>query len=279
MEKIKTVLRDIQTVLRRKRNSIFSIFLICFFSLYLLFFTSNSWLPDFKSAKYFTQVDTVLYLENREFILKRWVWSQSQNMMEIEIDVKNNNFDNINNYQFSCRDRKGKAYKVVPIISENNMIVVQIQNVPNTFREFSFRIRVDYSEQEITRDNLSYVRMYTNNQMIEKTEHIEAQTLNEYYYLRVERTLINLQKERDSKQQSIIEVEEKMKAAQEDITNLISKREYSSKKDLEEVDKQIKNINSSITNFTLEKERLLDDLLEVNDLIQQTEQQLSEWTK
>lgn len=113
-------------------------------------------MPDTGIAKRKTELHREIEWNKRVVSLLRWEYSEKQNLMEIEIEVTNKEFDKKNNYEFSVMESNGKRLKVDSILVEPDWIIVQVRNVPKRFRELSLHMGIEND------DNEGYVRFYTN---------------------------------------------------------------------------------------------------------------------
>ena len=79
----------------------FIMFIFFFIGGYTIYFTSTFWMPDTGIAKRKTELHREIEWNKRVVSLLRWEYSEKQNLMEIEIEVTNKEFDKKNNYEFS----------------------------------------------------------------------------------------------------------------------------------------------------------------------------------
>lgn len=261
-------------MLKHNKNCSFVFFIIFFICGYTLFLSSSFWFPSMGIAKNFTAIDTTLTLDNHNFTLRNWTWNEAQKLMEIEIDVTNNNYDGNDKYLFSCRDQRFHSLEVIPIIEEKNLLVYHIKT-PDDFKELSFRLKVDKGK-----DNKSYsdmIRFYTNLQSVDRVEKIEPLTINGYYIQRLERTILQYNKEIDTYQAYITELDNKITAAKEEISALNETMNLLSSDDAEKSKKRIDAIKSNITDFETEKNKTEESIFIIQDKITDTTKKLEQY--
>jgi len=261
-------------MLKHYKNSTFILFIIFFVGGYTFFFSSSSWFPSIGITKAFTPLDSSLTLDNHIFTLKNWTWSETQNLLEIEIDVTNNNFDGNDSYLFSCRDQKFNSYEVIPIIQDKNLLVYHIK-APEGFKELSFRLKVDKGHQNSSYDNM--VRFYTNSILVNKVSDIKPLSINGYYIQRLDRTILQYEKDINSYQEYVNELVNKISSANQEIKTLTETMDLLSTDDAEKSKKRIETITSNITDFETEKNKTEENIFTLQDKITDTSKKLEQY--
>lgn len=277
MSHIKKLFSSLRTTIRRNKNSQFPMFLITAIIGYSLLFTSNAWVPDMNASDAYTAIEATTTLDKRDFTLKNWVYAPSQKMMEIEIDVTNRNYDNINKYLFSCRDQNYELVKVSPVIEENNLLVIHILNVPEDFKELSFRLKVDYGDT--TDDVAKMIRFYTNRDMVSTVDTIETKTIPEYYAARLERNIGSYNTAIQTLQEEIDALYLKISLGKEEISTLKNNIPLQSVDEASRSNKRISEINDNILDFELEITTKRDSILEVQEKIKEAQAKLADWNQ
>lgn len=270
---MKTLFERLKHNIKHNQNSSFVIFIIFFISGYSIFFTSLSWFPSIGPSKNYTPLESKQTLDNREYTLKNWVYSPDENLMEIEIDVKNNNFDGIDKYLYSCRDEKYNAIEVMPIIEDQNLLVYHIK-VPSQFKELSFRLKVDNGQGNKFGD---MIRFYTNYNVVETVAHITPLSINGYYAQRLERSINIYNKELSSYQNKINELKNKIQSAKEEINTLKDTMALLSSDEAEQARKRIHTIQKNITDFNQEITITEETVFDITDKIQEADKKLEEY--
>lgn len=271
---MKQLFERIKRTLKHYKNSSFVIFIFFFLSGYTFFLSSSSWFPSVGMAKVFTPMNTSLTLENHIFTLRNWAWCEEQNLMEVEFDVTNNNFDGNDKYLFSCRDQKFNSFEVIPIIQDKNLLVYHIK-VPEGFKELSFRLKVDKGINNTSYDNM--IRFYTNSKIVDRATEIKPLSINGYYIQRLDRSILQYNKEISTYQDYINELDDKILSANQEIKTLNETINLLSSDDTEKSKKRIDTIMSNITDFETEKNKTEESIFTIQDKITETTRKLEQY--
>ena len=65
---------------------------------YAVFFTSHQWMPKSANGSLLTPLNEPVTYEGREFTIRRWDYCESEQTMEIELDIANSTFDGLDSY-------------------------------------------------------------------------------------------------------------------------------------------------------------------------------------
>jgi len=277
MKSIKARFYTFKSKIKRNRNSQFPIFLATAIIGYFLLFTSKVWMPDYNLSEVFTAMESVSTLDNRNFTLKNWIYSPEQNMMEVEVDVINNNFDNIDKYLFSCRDQNYKLLQTSAVIEEKNLLVVHILNIPVDFKELSFRIKVDYGEDN--QDVGKMVRFYTNRDTIMNVDKIDNKTPTEYFAARLERNIKTYNQTIQSLQKEIDDISLKIALAENEIQTLKNNIPLQSVDEARKSNNRISQLNETILDFELQINTKQDSILETEEKIKEADTKFKKWNR
>ena len=238
---------------------------------YVAFFSSRLLLPGGISAE-FTPLNTPVSFPgtSRTVTISRWVYSPSQNLMEVELVFKDSSFDVVESYVFDSMIKTFsiKQQPVDVILNTSDLCVVHIP-VPQSFRAVSLRMLPDV--EDVSADQI--VKVYTNPSEVQVVDHIEAKTETEY---RRELILSNVSL-----------YEEQIQAIKEEISQLRTTIENVEKrnKDLEQskrysTDKEIMQINTDIESNNRYIEQLENqiisnnrDMTELQEKIENTKKQ------
>lgn len=272
MGKLKSNFASFRKRLRNNQNAKFPLFILFALLGYSFFLSSNVWFPDLSKARSYSPMDTVYTLDNRDFTLKNWAWSPTQNLMEIEIDVDNKNYDSLDKYLFSCRDKKYTPLPTKAIIEEKNLLIIHITDVPPDFNELSFRIKVDYGED--TKETGDMVRFYTNRNDVSIVDEIKPLTINQYYIARLGRGIEAYKKEIDAKKAFISDINFKIAQAEEDISLLRNSIPIQSMDEASLSQKKIDAIGETISDFLSQIENAEQEIFEIEDKIRESEEKL-----
>jgi|GEM_PF-1963047 len=239
---------SIRQYFRDSQNYRFAFFIGMVIFIYLAFFTSKLWLPDDSDTKKFTALDTVLTLEGRNITIRRWEYSPTQKRMEIELDVINNAYDHINEYTFTAVTNAYDRLSVSIVVSDQNFFVIALDNIPNDWKEISFRMSVAYPEEEAP-EVPETLKMYTNAKDVATVDSLQPKTAMEYYKDQVYTTIAGYKEDIAEYEENIAALNEKIEAAQQDNTNLEAKIPLQAPTNAEESRKIIDNNNLQISSW------------------------------
>ena len=158
---------------RKPKYLLFILFFFFFIGGYLFFFTSMYWMPDNGTAKRLTKLHEVIEWNQRDLSLLRWEYSEEQQLMEVELEIINKEFDPDNEYEFSAIESSGQRMKVEVVLKEPDWIILQIKDIPKRFREISLHMEMEHDE------NKGVVRLYTNRNDVKRVSDIHEKTRKE----------------------------------------------------------------------------------------------------
>lgn len=149
---------------------------------YAVFFTSGFWLPYNGNYSFTAPGSRLEFADHRTVTLGRWDYSPEQNLMEVELEIDNPNFDGLDKYVCDVVIRTGSGEQtgtVKTVIAQDDFFVLHILNVPKNFTELSMRIRVNSETVSGT------AKLFSNKDDIRQVEHLHEKTKSEYLKDRV----------------------------------------------------------------------------------------------
>lgn len=226
-----------------KRKGNLALFGIVFFFIagYIFFFSSTMWMPSNLAASLQTPLKENVQWGERTLQIRRWDYCETEQVMEVEIDMDNKSFDGKNHYHYSAINRNNDQLKVVKMIEDSDWIVLRIENVTDNFGEISLRIDM-MGEQD---DNT--LKLYTNVNAVKRAKDLEKRDRKGYQLLRLQRDTESYQKEistLEKKKKSLLEKSQRM---QEEINHLQSEESYQTEEMKAEQTDKINEIQSEIT--------------------------------
>lgn len=112
--------------------------------IYAFFFTSKLTIPQpITSAKDVTALGSEEdYAENRSVTLVSAEYSRDQEIMEIVLNLKNSNYDNIDEYYYALTavNEKSSKIKIKEIFNEDLFTVIRLEGVKKNYREIEFML-------------------------------------------------------------------------------------------------------------------------------------------
>ncbi len=226
-----------------KRKGNLALFGIVFFFIagYIFFFSSTMWMPSNLAASLQTPLKENVQWGERTLQIRRWDYCETEQVMEVEIDMDNKSFDGKNHYHYSAINRNNDQLKVVKMIEDSDWIVLRIENVTDNFGEISLRIDMMGEPDDNT------LKLYTNVNAVKRVKDLEKRDRKGYQLLRLQRDTESYQKQistLEKKKKSLLEKNQRM---QEEINHLQSEESYQTEEMKEEQTDKINEIQSEIT--------------------------------
>ena len=226
-----------------KRKGNLALFGIVFFFIagYIFFFSSTMWMPSNLAASLQTPLKENVQWGERTLQIRRWDYCETEQVMEVEIDMDNKSFDGKNHYHYSAINRNNDQLKVVKMIEDSDWIVLRIENVTDNFGEISLRIDMMGEPDDNT------LKLYTNVNAVKRVKDLEKRDRKGYQLLRLQRDTESYQKEistLEKKKKSLLEKNQRM---QEEINHLQSEESYQTEEMKAEQTDKINEIQSEIT--------------------------------
>lgn len=226
-----------------KRKGNLALFGIVFFFIagYIFFFSSTMWMPSNLAASLQTPLKENVQWGERTLQIRRWDYCETEQVMEVEIDMDNKSFDGKNHYQYSAINRNNDQLKVVKMIEDSDWIVLRIENVTDNFGEISLRMDMMGEPDDNT------LKLYTNVNAVKRVKNLEKRDRKGYQLLRLQRDTESYQKEistLEKKKKSLLEKNQRM---QDEINHLQSEESYQTEEMKAEQTDKINEIQSEIT--------------------------------
>lgn len=263
---------------KNRKNKIFLIFIILFVGGYFLFFTSNLWYPDSGKMVKETPIFSPKEWNHRNITLLSWDYSETQQMMEIQLEINNTALDGIDKYTYTALERNSGYLNVVPIMETADYVVLHINNLKKNWREVSLRIGIpeENSKKVETKNEL---KLYTNKDSVHTVSSISNRTENEYQTDRINSRITMYQNKIYSLNNSIDALETEKLAHERDISALKDKSKYQTDQQKEESAQILSAAESSIQNLKIEIEKYEAEILEYTQRIQKAKEELTVYLK
>lgn len=226
-----------------KRKGNLALFGIVFFFVagYIFFFSSTMWMLSNLAASLQTPLKENVQWGERTLQIRRWDYCETEQVMEVEIDMDNKSFDGKNHYQYSAINRNNDQLKVVKMIEDSDWIVLRIENVTDNFGEISLRMDMMGEPDDNT------LKLYTNVNAVKRVKNLEKRDRKGYQLLRLQRDTESYQKEistLEKKKKSLLEKNQRM---QDEINHLQSEESYLTEEMKAEQTDKINEIQSEIS--------------------------------
>lgn len=265
------VLISLSKKARRNRNMFLYIFLIVFIGGYGLFFTSKSWFPGRDDVIAATKFNITRTWEKREITLDNWVYSKSQRMMEIQIDINNTSYDGIDKYKFTAVDRKKGFLDVQTVVENNDFVVLRIINLKADWSEISLRMNLPGVE------NSSTYKMYTNKYDVSAVSNIEDKTENQYLLAKLQNMIDSYTEQIKDLSKQIEDTQKVINNCNSDIEALKAKKKYQTDEEKKDTDQMISDANTKISSLSAEITENNSDVLEYKARIEKTKEQMKQY--
>lgn len=229
------------------------IFLIFFVIGNLFFLSSNAVFHGTSSIITPTKYEEPLSWNGRVIQLIRWEYDPSRKLMEVELSIEENiSLDGVKNYQYVSNEYKAGAMKVNAVAETDDMLIVQIENVPKNYTILSLHVNTPEGDPE------EDLVVYGNNHTVHQT-YIEERTVNEYAVAKAERTIEKMKQNIVTSKKVIEEQCVAIENGNSRISELNEKLEYQVGEEYEKTQSQITEITTLVNRCyqTIEKEELL----------------------
>ncbi len=225
------------------KSTIYWIILVIIVLGYTFFFTSKFLFHEEKSLLY-TEMQTEQSLSNEvSLTLQKWIYSPNECAMMVMFSAKNDSLQNLD-LNWSTAERHNNTMlnlETEVIYPFENIVVVNISDVPENFEEISLSLQLD-SEDIAT----PVVQFYTNKNSVEVVEKIGTYTDIDY---RIE--YLNIQK--SDKEKAVKELSDENQTLLADnvvyrktMESMIENQKFETIAEIEETDSKIKAYQQQI---------------------------------
>ena len=169
------------------KSTIYWIILVIIVLGYAFFFTSKFLFHEEKSILY-TEMQTEQPLSNEvSLILQKWIYSPNERAMMVMFSAKNDSLQNLD-LNWSTAERHNNTLlnlETEIIYPFENIVVVNIADVPEDFEEISLSLQLD--SEDVANP---VVQFYTNKNLVETVEKIGTYTDIDYRieYLKIQKS-------------------------------------------------------------------------------------------
>lgn len=254
---------------KRFKNTILILFLVFFIGGYIVFFTSPLYMPADKSVYKLTPLNVFEELDStHKFSVARWQYSEKEKKMEVEIDVDNTAFDGLNSYSYRVRTDPSAQVTVTPVIEENSLLILQLENIPNDFQIVSLQISLPGNVNSI-------IKLYTNVEAVERTDELPVLNKTEYQINRLGRNIKTYEENISELKNEIAKKENKIANIEQQNKELIQSKEFKTDIENEQINGKVQSNLSLIETEREEIKKLTADILENENRIKLIQEQIS----
>lgn len=255
----------------RQGGLVFYLIIFFFAGGYLVFFSSSTWMPASLSASLQTVPGEDMEWAGRTFRIARWDYCEEMEMMEVELDVRNDTFDGTDHYIFHAAARSGGSLAVETVIGEPDWIILQIKEVPGNFGELSLRVDLPQGTEET-----GTLKLYTNVNDVNRVASIEKKDREGYRRGRAMLQIEDYKKQIGEKQDRMAALAKQSGQMQEEIERLQEDTGYLTEEQKQETGSRILEIEKNIKGNTEETEKLRQEAGELEERIRLAEKQIQD---
>lgn len=260
--------------LKKSSNRFLVRFLIIFIVGYSLFFSSKVWLPRTYEGVSVTPIGTTISANERNITINSWRYSDSQEMMEVILEIENLSIDGISEYKYQAFD-KDKEYEVEKVRGGNGFYVLRIYKVKNSWTELALRIDIRPDDKSKNGD-FEKIKIYTNDKIVSKVSDLTLKSLKEYKEESYTQQIKTLEKRMAKNRTKKEKYEYSIKTANEKIKELEGKSKYQTQKEQTETAENIGTINQEKKNLEEKVTELEGEYKELKEKIKFIRKSLDE---
>lgn len=260
--------------LKKSSNRFLVRFLIIFIVGYSLFFSSKVWLPRTYEGVSVTPIGTTISANERNITINSWRYSDSQEMMEVILEIENLSIDGISEYKYQAFD-KDKEYEVEKVRGGNGFYVLRIYKVKNSWTELALRIDIRPDDKSKNGD-FEKIKIYTNDKIVSKVSELTLKSLKEYKEESYTQQIKTLEKRMAKNRTKKEKYEYSIKTANEKIKELEGKSKYQTQKEQTETAENIGAINQEKKNLEEKVTELEGEYKELKEKIKFIRKSLDE---
>lgn len=228
---------------RSCRNTFLAVLSLFLLGGYTVFFTSGFWLPYNGTYSFTAPGSRLEFANHRTVTLGRWDYSPQQDLMEVELEIDNPNFDGLDKYICGVVIRTGfgeQTGSIKTVIAQDDFFVLHIRNVPKNFTELSLKIQVNSETVSGT------AKLFSNKDSIRQVVHLSEKTKSEYLKDRVLALTEEYQSQIDLLQKTNQELQAKIKNIQAKNAQLEQDKKYLTERDIQKTNDRIADNESQI---------------------------------
>lgn len=229
--KIKKKIKSSDRVLR--------IFALIFVVGYAFFFSSNLFFPKIYKGLDTAYIGQVMDLREAVFTLDSWDYSETDDMFEILLDIKNLSLDEKPKYNFQIftknKNIKGEVIKII----DDKLIVVRFSGIPNRWTEAKLTIEAG--------DNL--YRLGMNDKKVHLVSDIKERSDKEYLEYSKLSKIDGLKEFISAEEKEVRKLDKKLNYAYTKIEELEKGKENQTEKEIEITNNNISKISADAENI------------------------------
>lgn len=250
---------------------------VCLFVLvggYLFFFSSPFWMPPDYSGVTASRIGEEQQAENRTIRLMKWDYCETQQNMEVILEIDSQAIDGIEHYTYRVMERNQGMVTATPVIERADLVVLHLENLPRKWAELSLQMRLPESKASAMNESGELGRFYTTRKDVHRVKKIEVQAPRQYEREVIEQTIQIHVQEIQSCEQRIAAEKQTISEAEETIRDLRSELKFETETEQLETQEQIHSVEAeeqAARERIQEQEQTIRELQEQNRLLKEKE--------
>lgn len=256
---------------RKTRMPIYIV--ICVLLVYVFFFTSKITIPQPITNE--TNV-TILgkeeeFANNRSVTLVSAEYSREQELIELVLSLKNDNYDNVNNYYYALTavNERSSKIKIKEVFNEELFTVIRLYNVKKNYREIEFLLAPKIGEISDVTDDMT-ANIILNKYNVTSVNKIKTdKTKMDYLQDRLIGIVSQLEEKLHRQEENLEKLQIQKSSLEEEIINSEKEQKYMTEKEIQEAaDRNQSNqdlIDETIMTIEKQKKKIEKTQAEIKD--------------
>lgn len=263
-----------EKIYHEKRKTRMPIYIvICVLLVYVFFFTSKITIPQPITNE--TNV-TILgkeeeFANNRSVTLVSAEYSREQELIELVLSLKNDNYDNVNNYYYALTavNERSSKIKIKEVFNEELFTVIRLYNVKKNYREIEFLLAPKIGEISDVTDDIT-ANIILNKYNVTSVNKIKTdKTKMDYLQDRLIGIVSQLEEKLHRQEENLEKLQIQKSSLEEEIINSEKEQKYMTEKEIQEAaDRNQSNqdlIDETIMTIEKQKKKIEKTQAEIKD--------------
>ena len=195
------------------------------------------------------------YTENRSVTLVSAEYSKDQEIMEIVLNLKNNNYDNVDTYYYAltAMNEKSSKIKIKEIFNEDLFTVIRLEGVKKNYREIEFMLAPKVGDINEISDEMT-ATVILNKYNVDTVNRINtSKTKTDYLQERLVGMVDQLKDRLERQEDKLQQLKTKKSSLEKEITDSEKEQKYMTVEEVQEMTER----NQSNQDTILETDELI----------------------
>lgn len=242
--------------------------------IYTFLFASSFVLPsELSSASEVTEMGSEIeFAENRAVTLVSATYDESKELMELVMNFKNNNYDNIDDYYYAVELAGTSSRGVITneIYNDNLITVIRVEHLPKNYDEMTFLFAPKAGELTTVTDEMTgEIILNKYNVTIGSVDLNKSKT--DYLIDRMDSIIKNYEKRLERKNKQLKEVENRISALEGEIADLEKNEMYMTEEEIARKQQTILNNQDEIVEAQEELNKYKAQISQIEEDIREAE--------